>query len=368
MLPGTTFEQIINLSRSETDKEMKANIRLSGDKELLKWLKIENEKDLIMRKGQGILPMKVLVEVPKKAELKDYQGSIFVTLMPVESESLGGGQVAITLGANISVEISVTGQKILAHKINYIMANPLREEKPFSIRLSITNLGNVSISDIEGTVEIYDETQKNILKSFDFVPLDTSIAPDETKIVNMIFEDTVLEPGHYWAFVKAASGEDAFYENRLPVAVSEKVVPVVRPEDAMTDESLPKLPGEGEAEEETEETETVEIPVTEMRSAAPDVSGANSIFLVFGLAGLGFGLIALLGVIAVLIFVLKNQQKTVMPMGMPMQTPSAPPPPNPPVQNQPPQNPPVQNQMGYNANSANAGNANNTNMNAQNQQ
>jgi hypothetical protein len=36
----------------------------------------------------------------------------------------------------------------------------------------------------------------------------------------------------------------------------------------------------------------------------------NRLYLIFGLAGLGFGLIALIAVIIVLIFVLKNQQRT----------------------------------------------------------
>ena len=44
MLPGTTFEQVINLSRSNTGKAVKANLNINGDEKLLKWITVENKE------------------------------------------------------------------------------------------------------------------------------------------------------------------------------------------------------------------------------------------------------------------------------------------------------------------------------------
>lgn len=342
MLPGTSFEQVINLSRSDTDKAVKANVQLTGDEQLIKWLNIENIDDLIMRKGQTTLPMKVTVNVPKKAELKNYRGGIFITLKAVDPDTLGGGQVGIALGANITVDITVIGDKVIDYRVISVLNNPIEEKNPLSIKVQVKNLGNVSINEVKGKVDIYDETQSVLIKSLDFLPLDDAIAPDETQIARMIFEDTILEPGDYWLFIEASKDGKVVYENRLKQQITKIITPIITPEDAMFGkESLPKLPGEGEAEAEEQETpEIIEIPVTELKPAASATNETNNAFLIFGLAGLGFGLIALIGVIIVLIFILKNQrqmpQQTVNgPYFTPNQTIAPPPAPSPPISVQP---------------------------------
>ena len=42
VLPGTTFEQVINLSRNETETAMKAVVSVTGDEELVKWIEIQD--------------------------------------------------------------------------------------------------------------------------------------------------------------------------------------------------------------------------------------------------------------------------------------------------------------------------------------
>ena len=313
MLPGTTYEETINLSRSDADQAVRANIQITGDEKLKEWITIPNQDNLVMKAGQGFLPMKVIVEVPERAELRNYKGGIFITMQKVVADDLGGGQVGIALGGNVSVDITVTGTRIVDYKVLSISNSPISEGNPLSIKVKTQNLGNVSIDQVEGQVEVYDKTQSVKLKTLDFLPLDDSIAPDETNITRMFFEDTILDPGEYWLFVKATKDDEVIYENRIQQEITKAVIPVVTPEDAMA-KDLPKLPGEGEVETETEEvlpiTEdgVVEVPVVEVRPAVAEKDD-NSIFLIFGLAGLGFGFLAVMGVIIALIFVLKNQQK-----------------------------------------------------------
>lgn len=343
MLPDTTFEQIINLSRNNPEKEMQAMVRLTGDEKLLKWITIPDQENLIMEKGQNVLPMKVIVDVPKRAELRNYRGGIFITLAPVVSDTLEGGQVAINLGANILVDITVIGEEVVDYRVVSVSSDPIQEKNPLSFKIKIENLGNVSIDNIEGQIEIHNKAQTEILESLDFVPLDDSIAPDETNIVRMIFEDTILDPGQYWIFVKSIKDGEIEFEDRLFQEITKKVVPVITPEDITS--KKPSLPGDGE--EADVMPPAVQVPVSDLRPAAP--AEASNVYLIFGLAGLGLGLIGIIGLIVVLIIVLKNQQKPAI-NGYPAQGQPAQPqaPPSRPAQSQAPQDQPAQDQPAQN--------------------
>ncbi len=129
MLPGTTFEQIVYLSRNDTEKAMQAIIRITGDEELVKWMEITDEDSLIIEKGQYNLPMKVIVDVPADATLKQYTGGIFVTLSNIKTDTtLEGGEVGIGLGAHISVDITVIGDSITDDEINSVVVEAQEED------------------------------------------------------------------------------------------------------------------------------------------------------------------------------------------------------------------------------------------------
>ncbi len=304
LLPGSTFEQIVNLSRNDPDQDMKVNIRITGDKEIPKWLKIENQNRLIMKKGENILPMKVIVEVPQKAALKDYKGGIFVTLEPISEGSQEGGTVAITLGANIAVELKVIGTISINYRVQSISLNPTEEGQPFTLNAEIENMGNTEITTLNGQVDIYDEKETQVLKSLPFGPLSQPISPDERGKVQVTFDDFSLEKGNYWVLVKVYKLKEVIYENRLYQQVIERVTPVVMPDDVLAKKpSLPKLP----AEEEVVVPEVV--PEGPLKAAAPVPAPASNLMLIFGLVGLGFGLVAMIGVIVVLMIVIRSQRQ-----------------------------------------------------------
>lgn len=134
MLPGTTFEQIVYLSRNDTEKAMQAIIRITGDEELVKWIEITDENNLIIAKGQSALPMKVIVDVPADAELKQYTGGIFVTLSNIKTDTtLEGGEVGIGLGAHISVNITIVGDGITDDEIKAVVVDEQEQDNSSSI-------------------------------------------------------------------------------------------------------------------------------------------------------------------------------------------------------------------------------------------
>jgi len=305
MLPGTSYEQVINLSRNNPDKDMKVNVKITGDKEIQNWLKIENQNRLIMKQGEVILPMKVIVEVPKRAALRDYRGGLFVTLEPIQEGEKQGGTVAITLGANISVEISVVGTKVTQYRIQSISTQPLEEGQSFSLAVELENQGNTEIASLNGQVDIYDEKETQVLKTLTFGSLEEPISPDQRAKVNLSFGDFSLEAGAYWLQIKAFKDSKIFYENRLYQTVTPKVVPVITPEDALAKKpSVPKIPS-------AEETLMPVEPLADLglKPVAPVPASDARTFIIFGYVGLGFGFVALIGLIAVLVLFIRNQRQ-----------------------------------------------------------
>ncbi len=310
LLPGTTFEQVINLSRSNPNQDMKVNVRISGDKNIEKWLKIEDMEDLIMKKGEKILPMKVTVKIPKRAAIRDYKGGIFVTLEPIASEDgQKGGNVSIRLGAHISVNLSVVGEKITDYRVKSISLTALNEGELFYINVEVENLGNTEIDSLNGQIDIYNSKETEVLKTLTFGSLSDAISPDDMIRSQVVFEDFILDPGEYWIVVKVFKDNEVIYENRLHQEVKAKVVPVITPEDA--EAKRPSLPAKGAEDKEFAALSPEELELAteeELRGAALPLK-ENKLFLIFGLVGFGFGLIALLSVIILLVIILKRQHQ-----------------------------------------------------------
>ena len=311
LLPGTTFEQIINLSRNETEQDMQVNIRIDGDKEISKWLKIEDQKNLIMKKGQTVLPMKVTVKVPKNAALKDYRGGIFVTLESIAgADTSKGGNVAIKLGAHILVQLSVIGDKVVDYRIKSITLDTLNQGDPFHLNVEVENMGNTEISELNGQIDIYDKKETQVIKSVTFGKLTEPVSPDEVKKTMVNFTDLILEPGEYWIVAKVIKDEKVIYENRLYQKVENKVVPVITPEDVgVKKPSIPKT--QDETTETTQETVTQPVITQQqpiiIHESAPAPS--NDYLILFVMAGAGFGLMAMIVIIILLVVLIKNQRQ-----------------------------------------------------------
>jgi len=288
LLPGATFEEVIYLSRNEPEEAVKATIRVSGDEDLAEWIKIPDEENLIMEKGQTILPMTVIINVPERAAIKDYTGGIFVSIAPLVTDtSLGGGGVAIGLGAHISVDLSVIGDKITDYEIKSASAGPQKEDDPFSVNVEVKNKGNTEISDLEGQIDISNSTNTEILESFTFIPFDEPVAPDETKKIEMVFQDFKPGPGEYWVAVRAFKDGEVIYEDRFLQKVEGEVIPVQPPLAKVAEETAVTPPA-------------TQVPASDVKPAAPAASEAKNVYLLLGLTGLSLVLAALIGIIMVI--------------------------------------------------------------------
>ena len=238
--PGYTLEEVIHLSRSDASKAMRIKLRVDGDEELLKWMEIKDADSLVMQQGQGILPMSVIIKVPQDAVLGNYRAGIYVSLMPLESETQKGGEVAIALGAHIAVEISVIGKEVTDYKVSSVSVKPQQEDQPFTMEMKVRNTGNTDVSEVEGEVQIYDKSNSEVIKTLAFKPLEEPVTFNETKEVKMVFDDFKPESGDYWIEVKAAKDGEVLYTERLPQKVSSEIIPVITPEDVLVSALTPE--------------------------------------------------------------------------------------------------------------------------------
>ena len=109
-----------------------------------------------MKKGQTILPMKVSVSAPPDAELRSYSGSIFALLKPLNDGAVGGGQVSIGLGANIVVEVTVTGEERSDYEVKSVKLSDQKKDAPLTVAVTVQNTGNTALAEIDGMIEIYE--------------------------------------------------------------------------------------------------------------------------------------------------------------------------------------------------------------------
>lgn len=307
--PGMTYETIINLSRNDPENAMKINTRIDGD-EIKGWITIENKNDLIMEKGQKIFPMKVIVKVPRRAALKDYKGGIFVTLEAVEEEGAQkGGTVAIRLGAHIVVELTVVGDEVIDYRIKSITLDPLTEGDFFYMNVDVENMGNVELKALNGQVDIYNKDESEILHSLTFGSLGDVVGPDTLFKTQIVFPDIKLEPGEYWVKFKVFKDNEVIYENRLYQKVNKAEVPVVTPED-VEGVKRPSIPN---ASPEDEQTVLEPGEADGLKAAAPVIIQESSKWIVvFGIAGLAFGILSLAAIVIVLVVLMRRQQQATL--------------------------------------------------------
>jgi len=278
LIPGSTLEETIYLSRSDPAKDMHAQIRIDGDEEVLKWLSISNQDNLIIRAGQQVFPMSVVVKVPEDAKLGDYTGGIFVKLTPLAEETIGGGQVAINLGAHISVELSVIDEEVTDYKVKSASLEPIKEDGPFAVNLEVKNTGNTDVSNIEGQIEVYDRASGEVIKTLAFLPATDPVAFNETQEIEMVYEEFVPEEGEYFVEVEATKDGETVYKDRLvqKVGTVPEAAIIVTPEDVLDTPATPETEG-------------------------------KAMYLIVAMAGLG---LALLVVIAVLLYpIIRNRKR-----------------------------------------------------------
>jgi uncharacterized membrane protein len=210
--PGDNYVYVINLSATNLSEDMLVQSELHGDPEIMQWLKIRNKDDLVMPKGEKIVPMSVEVSVPANAQVGKYEGSLKLSLAAKTSNT---SNVAVLLGSNIKIDLDVVDYDVTDYWIRSISADPIIAGQPIGLKMDVKNLGNTVLNNVLTQVSLINMKTGDQVASGSVDQLDVPVHPHTMAEAELSFLASDLEPGDYWLNVEAFKNNQSVYENRL---------------------------------------------------------------------------------------------------------------------------------------------------------
>jgi hypothetical protein len=191
---GSHFESTVYLSRGDPLADALAEVTIDAP-EIAGWITIKQGNNFIMPKGEKLVPMTVMIDVPMSAEYKGYQGYIRVRALPMGGTQ--GGQMSTVGGVRIDLGLAVTEKGVAAFRVKTVSVPTLEEGKPFTFLMVLENVGNVKISPSKVHTDIYDLNRTQVLASGDVTEMDF-VEPFQSKQISGSFP-LELAIGEYWA-------------------------------------------------------------------------------------------------------------------------------------------------------------------------
>jgi hypothetical protein len=227
IFPGSHFEQIVTLLRSDTEDELIARIKVDAP-DIADWISIKQGNEFELPAGSLQVPMHVVIDVPETAEIGNYQGYLNIQIVP-KQRSLDGG-VAIALGARVDIDLEITDEPFVDFSIRNISIPDIHKfNRPWDWKLfsylfyrlnvvmRIENTGNVPVSPTKVHVDVYDLNEKELLESYDDEKFD-QVEPFATADTKATFP-TKLGVGEYWAKIRVYQENEIIHKDKIIFAV-----------------------------------------------------------------------------------------------------------------------------------------------------
>ncbi len=212
LLQGSHFEQTVNLVQSEPKEEYLAQAEFSSDLLKIKdWIKIDKGMEFVIPAGVQQFPLTIKVDVPQDAEFGVYKGYIWINGKPNKKE---GVQVTTIVGATIEVALNVNDKEFSDWTLRDLGVNNLKNgESFFKVILKVENLGNIETRPSRVSLEVYDDSHREILAKGDDSDLEY-ILPFQTKEVIAEFPVNLETNKQYWAEIKVYKGKEVFLADK----------------------------------------------------------------------------------------------------------------------------------------------------------
>jgi hypothetical protein len=218
---GTQYIQEMTISRSDPDEELIAIIQPDLG-EMNGWVTFEPSMNVLLPIGEQRVPIRVIVNVPADAAIKDYNGVFRILASP--KEKVKG--VSIVKGARVDIKVATTDDSIIDLEIRSASIPDTYEKENMNVNLKIQNNGNTPVapSKVQVTVENLLEEKVVVLET-DLIEMAPAYLFSE---VNAIIKNHGLLAGEYYGVIKVFVGAESLYENRvvfkvLPEKVYEEV-------------------------------------------------------------------------------------------------------------------------------------------------
>ncbi len=206
--PGAKFEKEIILSRSDPDENLKVIIETDLH-EAESWIKFEPGREFVFPKGETRISLKVTINVPDNAELKNYKGLLRIKAASMDSTNSG---VSIVQGARMEVNLVTTSINVDILSIKGLNIPNVDFQQPIKLLVNIENNGNTEVTPSKIILEIQDLTQTTI-ETQEVTKLD-KVSPNTTKEITAEFKNN-LNSGEYFGLVKVYLNDKLLRSDRL---------------------------------------------------------------------------------------------------------------------------------------------------------
>lgn len=194
--PGAVFERSIVITQESAPRDLRIRVNITGA-DVSKWIAVKNGDEIIIPKGTKQYPISFIVTIPKNAPFGFYEGK--VDLVGIDPEK-GDGQVAIALGAQARVRISVSDEEFSDFEIRGTNLPDIEEGWPLEIRVSLENLGNRPVRPSRVTLRIWDNDHTRQLFDYDITDM-SYVDPFQTgESVGLVTPS--LSIGQYWGEIE----------------------------------------------------------------------------------------------------------------------------------------------------------------------
>jgi len=207
LVPGSQFERTIFLVQGSPEADV--NVRVSVDSEDIKgWITLVEGEHFTIPAGIQQFPLHVHISVPEDAELGIYRAFIRVGTDPQRAEN--AGEVAISIGGRIDVELTVGDEVFEEFEVRRIQIPDIREREPLRATLTIQNTGNVPVGPSSVSYELFNKFGEIRLAFSEIIENLPSVPSFSEGNIDVEFPlDIVLAPGEYWGHVKVYDRERA---------------------------------------------------------------------------------------------------------------------------------------------------------------
>jgi len=220
---GSYYEKKIILVRGDPTEDLKAELTfdVEGAND---WITIDKGREFLLPKGEKQIPMMVRVDIPKDAKFGNYKGAIRITTSPVKEAE--AGTVAILLGTQIEVDLTVGENEIIDFNVKGIKTKDLEEGHKFlwmnfpakiTFFMKIENIGNVPAGPSRVVFDIYDSQEENLLRSIEATEIG-KVNPFETDETSAVLL-TDLEAGTYSVVYKIFKEEEIISEGKTTLSI-----------------------------------------------------------------------------------------------------------------------------------------------------
>lgn len=219
--PGNKIVQEIVISQSEPNDDLNVTIEPELG-EANTWLSYDPGAEFTIPKGQKQFTLKMAIDPPSNAQLKQYNGVIRIKATP-KSEVSGG--ISVVRGARLEVKFATTNEDYIELIVRALDIDDTTQADPIKLKIRTENKGNVAAGPTKATIDVLDLTQKPIASlTSDKI---TKVNPGETAELVATF-DHQLKPGEYFAKTTVYHQDQILRQERLVFRVSEAKAPPVK--------------------------------------------------------------------------------------------------------------------------------------------